>query len=598
MVNWPESLDLGAALVVGVVSAGGTFLVRLAARRYGFVAKPNQRRWHRTPTALLGGVAIFAAFVFGFLVFVPREPGHWMLMACATAMFLVGLADDLIGVKPYTKLLAQIVIATLLLAFGATIPFSSSEPLNLLIMLTWLVGITNAMNLLDNMDGLCAGIAVIAGLFRLLFCALEGHPAGVATALVFIAAVAGFLLFNFNPASIFMGDSGSLFIGFLLAGLSVSAMHSNAARSMFAVLFFPVLSLAIPIFDTTLVTITRHFSGRPISEGGRDHSSHRLVAIGQSETRAVGILWGMSALGGGIAFLFYRYGIPDSVLIAILFGVGLVLFGVYLGKATVQIEGTTGRVRPANWLLAARSASRRRVFMVALDVLLVATAYYGAYWLRFDGFSKEPEQFPLLLDSMPVALLCALTSFLFFGLYRNHWRYTGIRDLWMTLKATSTAVLLTVAASTLLYRFEGYSRSVFLIYWGSLFLFVSGSRCSFRLFAELLEGRPPDQARVLIYGAGDNGELLLRELKGKLKDGRRVVGFLDDDPAWARTLIHGVPVLGGSETAEDWIRKHSVGEIILSSNEVPQETIARLRAVCEKSDIELTRATMTIKPEN
>lgn len=596
-MGWPTGVNAGAAaLLVGVVSAGATFLVRLAARHYGFVAKPNLRRWHRTPTALLGGVAIFVAFLCGFLLFVPAEPGRWVFIGCATAMFLVGLGDDLIGVKPHVKLLAQVLVAALFLGFGATFPFSSNEPLNLLIMLTWLVGITNAMNLLDNMDGLCAGIAVIAGLFRLLSCAMEGHEAGVATALVFIAAVAGFLVFNLNPASIFMGDSGSLFIGFLLAGLSVSGMHGNAAKSVFAVLLFPVLSLAIPIFDTTLVTITRHFSGRPISQGGRDHSSHRLVAIGQSETQAVGILWGMSATGGGVAFLFYRYGVPDSVLIASLFGVGLALFGVYLGKAKVQGEANRPTPRTDSPPVA-KAAGRGRVFTFALDVLLVTIAYYGAYWLRFEGFSSEPEQFRLFLDSMPAALVCALTSFFLFGLYRNHWRYTGIRDLWMTLKATFTAVLLTVALSTFMYRFEGYSRSVFLIYWGALFLSVSGSRCSFRLFEELLEGRPPDQARVLIYGAGDTGELLLRELKGKL-NGRRVVGFLDDDPAWARSLIHGVPVLGGLDTAEAWVRKHSVNEIIISSSEVSQETLAQLRAVCEKSDIELTRATMKLEREN
>src|SRR5207237_7453455 len=181
-------------------------------------------------------------------------------------------------------------------------------------------GMTNAFNLLDNMDGLCGGIAMIVG-GSLLISLLPGagtHTFALARYLaILLGAVAGFLVYNVHPASIFMGDSGSLLLGFSFAALTLSAEHTTAGRTdVLSIVAGPVLVLLIPIFDTTLVTLSRWVSGRRRSQGGRDHSSHRLVAIGLSERRAVVFLWMLAAVGAVLGVGVGNFGQKWSVLLA------------------------------------------------------------------------------------------------------------------------------------------------------------------------------------------------------------------------------------------------------------------------------------------
>ena len=194
--------------------------------------------------------------------------------------------------KASTKLVIQIALASVLLAFGFRLNWTVSLTLDTMLTLVWVVGMTNAFNLLDNMDGLCAGIAVIVGA-ALLVDLMPVHPGTetffqVQYLALLLGAVAGFLVYNAHPASIFMGDSGSLLLGLSFAALTLSHAQSVAAKSnLLSIVAAPVLVLLIPILDTTLVTVSRLLSGRAPSEGGRDHSSHRLVAIGLSERAAV-----------------------------------------------------------------------------------------------------------------------------------------------------------------------------------------------------------------------------------------------------------------------------------------------------------------------
>ncbi|MGH9338373.1 MAG: hypothetical protein ACRD1R_01980 [Acidobacteriota bacterium] len=575
-------------------SAAITWLVRSASYRFGFVSLPREERWHKKPTALLGGVAIFVAFLTGYLLLIPQDSQNLLLVGCAGAMFLLGVSDDLRSIKPQSKLVTQIVVSVALVYFGPVLPYFDSQLINFLITLLWLIGITNAMNLLDNMDGLCAGVAIIASFYRLVFCSLEGHVEGVMLALVFMMAVAGFLVFNFNPASIFMGDSGSLFIGFMLAGMNVTPGHIYA-KSILSVLLFPVLILIIPIFDTALVSMVRKFSGRPISVGGKDHSSHRLVAVGLSERSAVLILYGISVASGAVAYILYQQGFSYTLFFISLFAIGMALFGVYLSKIRVYEEDEIANPDPKDMFrLVADFKYKRQMLLVFLDVFLVITAYYGAYSLRFEGIAPGGLYFQLFLQSFPIVLVLSIVSFFAFGLYRYDWdwRYTGIRDLWVMIKGISVATAAAVLAVTYLYRFEGYSRSVFLIYWGTLLILMAGTRLSFRMLTELLAVRPDRHKKVLIYGAGDGGELLLREFKNNHGRETVVVGFLDDDPRRVKSSIHGVPVLGNSQTAEFWIRKHLVSEIIVSSTKIPSSKVVELQQICSRFEVGLLRAYM------
>ena len=233
-------------------------------------------------------------------------------MLTAAAIFIVGLVDDVLSLKPATKLIAQIGLASALLVFGYRLNWLESMTLDLLLTLVWIVGMTNAFNLLDNMDGLCAGIAMIVGA-ALMIDLLPGAAGTLMSSqarylAILLGATGGFLVYNFHPASIFMGDSGSLLLGFSFAAVTLSSGRQTPGRSdVLSIVAAPVLVLLIPIFDTTLVTLSRWFSGRRASQGGRDHSSHRLVAIGLSERRAVALLWMLAAVGGGLGVALDRF---------------------------------------------------------------------------------------------------------------------------------------------------------------------------------------------------------------------------------------------------------------------------------------------------
>src|SRR6201988_4254350 len=259
-----------------------TPLVRAFARRYGVVAKPKTDRWHKKPTAMLGGIAIWLSVVVTTLVFSPEITYGKLILLTSTFLFMVGLIDDVIHTKPYQKLIGQILGSAFVVYYGLTLPWTGSVIINMALAIFWLIGITNAINLLDNMDGLASGIAIIAAGFLSLSFVNSGQYAEALVLLIFAGALLGFLVYNSHPASIFMGDSGSMFVGFFLASSALMNVSGGRSRSFLPVLAVPILVLFIPIFDTTFVAVIRKLSGRAASQGGRDHTSHRLVALGMS----------------------------------------------------------------------------------------------------------------------------------------------------------------------------------------------------------------------------------------------------------------------------------------------------------------------------
>lgn len=383
---------LSFALALGA-SVPMTFVVRGLARRRGLVARPRADRWHRKPTALFGGVAIFVAFLFSYLLRRPAAlPGDALFVLCATGMFVVGLIDDLLTLKPYAKLVGQIVLSTVLTMSGTRLHWLTSPVLDQALTIFWLVGITNSMNLLDNLDGLAGGVAVIASAYLVYFCHVSGQHEAAILAAAFCGAALGFLIFNVNPASIFMGDCGSLFLGFMLGGMATVTSATGTRQNVVAVLWMPVLLLLIPIVDTTLVTLTRKAHGRPVSQGGRDHTSHRLVALGLSERAAAVVLWSLSAVSGAIAVAIRHLELPVAVFLVPAFGIAFLLFLVIVGRVKVYEPVSTESEGQGRALLPtlADFAYKRRIFEVLNDLALVVLAYYGAFLLRFDGDLVEP----------------------------------------------------------------------------------------------------------------------------------------------------------------------------------------------------------------
>src|SRR5258708_8905170 len=212
-----NALNFIPPLASFILALALTPAVRSLAQRMGFVARPKIDRWHKNATATIGGVAIWLTVVCVFLALIPHTPYGWVIMGASTFLFVVGLIDDLVHIKPYQKLIGQVVGAALVVYYGLALPWTRSLPINMIITIFWLIGITNATNLLDNMDGLAAGISAIASVFLTLSFIAGGQPTEALLSSVLAAALLGFLVYNSNPPSLFMGACGSLFIGFLLA---------------------------------------------------------------------------------------------------------------------------------------------------------------------------------------------------------------------------------------------------------------------------------------------------------------------------------------------------------------------------------------------
>ena len=332
---WTVALAFPLA-AVGVLAI--TPLVMRFARRMDWVAYPRADRWHGQPTALMGGIAIYIAATLGVLIVLPVQD-VWPLWTGATLMFIVGMVDDLAQIQPAAKLAAQVVATGLLLYAGYTFGMHWPLWLSLPLTLLWVIGITNAVNLLDNMDGLAGGIAGIAALVITIFAGLVGSPTAVALGSAVAGAALGFLAFNFKPARIFMGDCGSLFLGFSIAALALVVQQQADGVGQLAVGLVPLSVLAVPILDTTLVTFMRKLAGRPVSQGGRDHTSHRLVFLGLSEKHAVLTLYGLSLCSGALALVVLFVDVKLFYALSVFVGAALGVFGVHLARANVYQTG-------------------------------------------------------------------------------------------------------------------------------------------------------------------------------------------------------------------------------------------------------------------
>jgi len=588
-------------LVVGLSFALGlvmTYLVRSFAWRYDFVAKPKSDRWHKRQTAMLGGVAIFVATAAAYLLFVPLTNESLVVMGGAAFLFLVGLVDDIYSVRPYQKLIGQLIGAGFIVLSGLKLPLTGYEIVDIWLTVFWIVGITNAINLLDNMDGLAAGVSAIAAFSLAMNFASNGLTNELLLTSTLIGALIGFLVFNFNPASIFMGDCGSMFIGFLLAGSVLLNQSGGRSRGIVAILAVPVLILFVPIFDTTFVTVLRKLWGRKASQGGRDHTSHRLVALGLSERSAVLMLYAFAVIAGSLALLVGQIGVIKSFAIIGFFTVVLVILGVYLSKVKVYEGEEEDQAVQENAVFAflINVSHKRRIFEVFLDAFLITLAYYSSFALLFASFEAS-SNWDLFLRTLPLLILIKLGSFLVVGVYRGLWRYTSIGDLITFAKGGLLGSILSVLAILLLYRFQGFSRTVFIIDGVFLLLLVVGSRMAFRVIRQMLPPAvAPDGRRVLIYGAGDGGEMLLRELNNNPEWSYRAVGFIDDDPLKKDKVIHGLAVFDGNGTLADLCREKDISEILISIRNLSPEQLKKIREICRDTNVILKRAQIKIEP--
>jgi UDP-GlcNAc:undecaprenyl-phosphate GlcNAc-1-phosphate transferase len=386
-----------------------------------------------------------------------------------------------------------------------------------------------------------------------------------------------------------MGDTGSLFIGLMVGGLNVMG-PAPYSRGTVAVLLLPVLVLLVPLFDTAFVTIARTLAGRSVAQGGRDHTSHRLVAMGMSERGAVLTLWAMALGSGLVAVLSYRYGLPYTATLVGLLLAGLVVFGARLGLLRVYPERrqSTGVVR-----VVADFQFKKQVATVAIDAVLVALAYYSAYILRFE--STLGQELPLFADSLLIVLASHVLMLGLFRTYQDSWRHAGLRDLVNLVGATTTGVAVAVLAVLALYRFENYSRALFVIHWLLVTVFLCASRVLFRALGEMLQPRDPRGPRTVIYGAGEGGVMVLREARANRAIDWTIVGFIDDDRDKHRTSVQGVPVLGTLDQVAALLASGQVAQVVVSTESVDRDRFEALQRLCADAGVRTLRASIEFR---
>jgi UDP-GlcNAc:undecaprenyl-phosphate GlcNAc-1-phosphate transferase len=573
---------------------------------------------HDRPIPHLGGFSIFIGFSLVLFIssqisffyfppdFLEEINFRWLFVASVLVVGL-GAVDDFRRMPPSVKFLFQIVaglivaltiykIETISLPFGTISLGIWSIPVTVL----WVVAITNAINLLDGLDGLAAGTSFIvcAAMFGI---SLINQNVGIALLSVILAgSILGFLKYNFHPASIFLGDSGAYFLGFIL---SVLSLQGGLKGTTTITILIPIIALGLPIIDTLLAMFRRllkslhimevdqeknvvkffYLDGWSMFKADREHIHHRLLQIGFTQKKTVMILYGVSLILGGLALSSVYFKNINYALLLTAIGVASYIGISKLGYSEIQIL-SNGALLP----LFNTPVVNRRILRVFVDIAIISFSYYFAFLLRYEGDFALVKNY--YLSTLPLVLITKIIIFHFAGLYRGAWRYTNINDLMKMVKAVISGC---IASALLLWIIPGFgitSRAALIIDFNLLLFFVVGARSSFRILEHLQATKNHLQGRnVLIYGVGKGGVNALQEFLGNSRLGLKPVGFIDDDLRNQGKQVNGYPVLGTIDSIEKILERNSVSEVIITSDRIPKEKLDRLSMICNSHNIFLRR---------
>jgi len=580
-----------AALLLGAV-------VRRLAPAFGAVVPPRPDRWHDQPTPTMGGVAIGAAVGLGVLCLAAFPgtslAGPWMSVATAgLAMWALGLIDDRVQLSPLAKLVGSLITGAFLVFALAQTDLGGLGLGGTLLAVVWFAGVCHAMNLLDNMDGLATGVGLIAalGLAATEWTALGPELAGLLIALA--GALLGFLFWNRNRARLFMGDCGSLFIGAVLAGATLVPVF-RVGDALARPSLTAALVLVMPLFDTAFVLVLRRLAGRPATRGGTDHVSHRLVSLGFSERSAVRTLWIIGLIGFAVAMGLTR-GSQDVMLPTVaLFAVSLTLLGVFLARVPAYNTQDFSALAKSSYAPLIKDLTFRwHAGEVLLDLILISAAYYFAYWLRFPD-DELTHFLPFFGSSLPAVLGLKLASLYTSGLYRRSWQTFGLRDLTAVVRGVGMGSLLSVLVAAYVYRMEGFSRTVFVLDALLLTTAVIVTRVSFRAMSMAAAVKSKRSRKVVIYGAGSFGQLLVRELRANPDWEMKPVAFVDDDPAKMGKWIDGIPVEGALDQLDAVLKRHSAGAVVVSARSITADREQQAREIAGRTGRTLRRLRIEI----
>ncbi len=339
-----------AIVVAFVASIILTPLVRKLAFRIGAVDHPNYRKVHMSVMPRIGGLAIFGAFLIGYILLRPEDSHATGILVGAAIILVTGFLDDMLEITAKAKVLGQLAAAIVVVTWGGlqiefiNFPFGGQLEfgyLSIPITILWIIGITNAINLIDGLDGLAAGVSTIALMALSVMAIIVPNPFVVATAAILAASSFGFLFFNFHPAKIFMGDTGSLFLGYMISVLALLGFKSVAMIS----LIIPVIMLGVPIFDTFFAIVRRIRMKQKISAPDKSHLHHCLLRIGFSHRQTVLIIYGLAILFGVAAILFSQATVWGSIILLVVMLLAVELFVELIGLAGANYRPILNLVR-------------------------------------------------------------------------------------------------------------------------------------------------------------------------------------------------------------------------------------------------------------
>jgi UDP-GlcNAc:undecaprenyl-phosphate/decaprenyl-phosphate GlcNAc-1-phosphate transferase len=582
--------------------------VRRLAVRLRAIDTPDARKVHTRPIPRMGGLAVVVSaisvialvWVAGFHQFNKIPSGLLAALGLGLLPILfVSVWDDMRRLPAWAKFIGHGLGAAIAIWWGVRLNpdvhlFGVSIYLDgwaLPISFLWLVGLTSAFNLVDGLDGLSAGLALIScgtlvGVFL-----IAGSTSTASLALVLAGAVVGFLPWNMFPARIFLGDTGACALGFWLACLTLRGGSTLSAG--FATML-PLLVLGLPVADT-LLSILRRLISRVtgarsgVFEADRNHIHHRLLALGLDHRQAVLILYGVALLlaVAGLVSLMVTAHKAALLLLAVLLA-GLVGIG-RLGyqEFAVMRSGIVLRFYDAPML-------RRSFFVVFADLVMIAVAVGGAVAIKYEDWllaANRGAAITMFVTLAPVTV----SVFWLVGLYRGTWRLASVDDFVRACYGVLAAsfigfVLLQLSSST------WFPVSLFLIYTLLKLALANGSRVSYRVFLRAgLRGRR-DQEPVIIYGAGQRGMTMVRELGEDAESRMRPVGFIDDNAARVGHSLNGVPILATADGLARAIRDTGARVVVVSSDDIGGVGLAKAERACRAAKVRLLRMTVRFEP--
>ncbi len=574
-----------------LVSYTLNYLIIFVCHKYNLLAQPKEDRWHKKPTALFGGISFvmvilaFATFLMvgiankyiltdvvfksGFSFSFKQGSNPYLgLLIGSFIVFLSGLIDDIYNLKPHIKIICQLLAVSIATYFGVKVAFFTSPIIALPLTFLWIMTITNAFNLLDNMDGLSSGIGLIVSLMLCIVSYMRSDQFLFMLSLLTLAGLLGFFLHNKFPAKIFMGDCGSQFIGFFLGSLTIIGTWHHTSNLAIAI-SLPLIILSLPVFDTLYVSVMRTLYGKKITDGGKDHLSHRLVAFGLSERRAVNTLITISLILSLISLATIKYfSFYMTIATFILFIVGFVLFAISLSQIKVyKKKGYIFDEEPKNLPVKILFRYKRRILEVLTDIILLFLSLFIAYILKYEEKFTGPliVQFgSVVMAFVTIKMFC----FMWAGVYKGNWKYVGVPEVFKVLKGMSLSILIIIVYLVIANKIGNFSRAIIVLdvlLTGALIL---GVRMGLRLFKEYVVIHKKNLIPVIVKESSLN-DIVLALQKIRISDDLKLkpVGLYCDaqdinEENQSTDSIYGLKVFYNKEDIDNFIKVNKINRIV------------------------------------